>query len=68
MTVTGSQAKGRCWCVLEGTAVIKDDLGSVADADRRYTQRYKPPRVNPNRVVIEITVARAVGTAKPSGW
>ncbi|MBZ4324064.1 TIGR03618 family F420-dependent PPOX class oxidoreductase [Streptomyces huiliensis] len=66
--VAVSQAEGRRWCTLEGTAVIKDDPESVTDAERRYTQRYKTPRVNPNRVVIEITVTRAMGTAKPSGW
>ncbi|MFI8520973.1 pyridoxamine 5'-phosphate oxidase family protein [Streptomyces sp. NPDC085481] len=62
------QVDGRRWCTLEGTAVVKDDPESVAEAERRYTERYKPPRVNPNRVVIEITVTRAMGTAKPSGW
>ncbi|MFE0777782.1 TIGR03618 family F420-dependent PPOX class oxidoreductase [Streptomyces sp. NPDC058861] len=62
------QAEGRRWCTLEGTAVVKDDPASVADAERRYAERYKTPRVNPNRVVIEITVTRAMGTAKPSGW
>ncbi|MFD3332201.1 TIGR03618 family F420-dependent PPOX class oxidoreductase [Streptomyces sp. NPDC058700] len=66
--VSVGQAEGRRWCSLEGTAVIKDDPASVADAERRYTERYKTPRVNPNRVVIEITVTRALGTAKPSGW
>ncbi|GGT71556.1 PPOX class F420-dependent oxidoreductase [Streptomyces lateritius] len=66
--VAVSQAEGRRWCTLEGTAVIKDDPASVADAERRYTERYKPPRVNPNRVVIEITVTRALGPTKPSGW
>ncbi|MFB7917107.1 TIGR03618 family F420-dependent PPOX class oxidoreductase [Streptomyces sp. NPDC056061] len=63
-----SQVDGRRWCTLEGPAVVRDDPASVAEAERRYTQRYKPPRVNPNRVVIEITVTHAMGTAKPSGW
>lgn len=66
--VAVSQAEGRRWCTLEGTAVIKDDPESVADAERRYTERYKTPRPNPERVVIEITVTRAMGTAKPPGW
>ncbi|MFF9349064.1 TIGR03618 family F420-dependent PPOX class oxidoreductase [Streptomyces sp. NPDC014734] len=63
-----SQVDGRRWCTLEGPAAVKDDPESVAEAERRYTERYKPPRVNPNRVVIEITVTHAMGTAKPSGW
>ncbi|MFF2921345.1 pyridoxamine 5'-phosphate oxidase family protein [Streptomyces celluloflavus] len=66
--VAVSQAEGRRWCTLEGTAVIRDDPESVADAERRYTERYKAPRPNPERVVIEITVTRAMGTAKPPGW
>ncbi|MEU6084443.1 TIGR03618 family F420-dependent PPOX class oxidoreductase [Streptomyces sp. NPDC047108] len=66
--VAVSQAEGRRWCTLEGTAVIKDDPASVADAEQRYAQRYKSPRPNPSRVVIEISVTRAMGTAKPAGW
>ncbi|MFD5428573.1 pyridoxamine 5'-phosphate oxidase family protein [Streptomyces sp. NPDC127084] len=66
--VAVSQAEGRLWCTLEGTAVVKDDRESVADAERRYAERYKPPRPNPERVVIEIAVTRAMGTAKPAGW
>jgi PPOX class probable F420-dependent enzyme len=63
-----SQAEGRRWCTIEGAAVVKDDPESVADAERRYAERYKTPRVNPSRVVIEITVTRAMGTVKPPGW
>ncbi|MGW3626154.1 pyridoxamine 5'-phosphate oxidase family protein [Streptomyces sp. NPDC000880] len=66
--VAVSQAEGRRWCTLEGTAIVRDDPASVADAERRYAERYKPPRINPTRVVIEIAVTRAMGTAKPSGW
>jgi len=51
------------WSTLEGVAVIRDEPEVVADAVRRYTERYRPPRVNPERVVIEITVDRALGRA-----
>jgi len=51
------------WATLEGVAVIREDAGSVADAVRRYAERYRPPRENPERVVIEITVDRAMGRA-----
>ncbi|UYB40925.1 pyridoxamine 5'-phosphate oxidase family protein [Streptomyces sp. Je 1-4] len=68
VTVAVSQAEGRRWSTLEGTAVIKDDPQSVADAEARYARRYKQPRLNPERVVIEITVTKAMGTAKPPGW
>ncbi|WP_329141496.1 TIGR03618 family F420-dependent PPOX class oxidoreductase [Streptomyces sp. NBC_00670] len=63
-----SQVDGRRWCTLEGVAVVRDDAASVAEAERRYAERYKPPRPNPERVVIEVAVDRVMGTVKPSGW
>lgn len=63
-----SQVDGRRWCTLEGTAVVKDDRESVAEAERRYAERYRQPRPNPERVVIEITVTRVLGNTRPSGW
>ena len=66
--VAVSQVDGRRWCTLEGTAVVKDDAASVAEAERRYAERYKAPRPNPERVVIEITVTRVLGNVRPSGW
>ena len=55
------QVDGRRWLTLEGTAVVKDDAASVADAVERYARRYKQPRENPARVVIEISVDRVLG-------
>jgi PPOX class probable F420-dependent enzyme len=55
------QVDGRYWSTLEGQAVIKDAPHEVAEAERRYTERYKPPRPNPERVVIEIRVTRVLG-------
>jgi F420H(2)-dependent biliverdin reductase len=57
------QVDGRRWATLEGTAVVRDDAGSVADAVERYARRYRQPRVNPARVVIEISVDRVLGNA-----
>ena len=54
---------GRFWSTIEGTAVVLDDADSVAEAERRYAERYKVPRVNPNRVAIRITVTRVIGNA-----
>jgi PPOX class probable F420-dependent enzyme len=54
---------GRRWLTLEGTAVVKDDAASVADAVERYAQRYRRPRENPARVVLEISVDRILGNA-----
>jgi hypothetical protein len=49
-------------------AVVREDEASVAEAVRRYAERYRPPRPNAERVVIEVAVDRVMGTAKPSGW
>src|SRR5688500_16094959 len=56
------QVDGRRWSTVEGPAVIRDDAESVEEAVRRYALRYKQPRVNPERVVIEIQVKRVTGT------
>jgi PPOX class probable F420-dependent enzyme len=60
-TAAVSQVEGGRWSTLEGDAVVRDDPDSVADAERRYAQRYRVPRVNPERVVIEIAVRRVMG-------
>jgi PPOX class probable F420-dependent enzyme len=57
------QVDGRRWLTLEGTAVVRDDAAAVADAVERYAQRYRRPRENPARVVIEISVDRVLGNA-----
>jgi PPOX class probable F420-dependent enzyme len=56
------QIDGRRWSTLEGDAVVSAAPEDVADAERRYARRYKPPRVNPERVVIVVTVTRVLGT------
>jgi len=55
------QVDGRRWVTLEGTAVVRADRDSVADAERRYARRYRTPRENPARVVLEISVDRVLG-------
>jgi F420H(2)-dependent biliverdin reductase len=55
------QHDGRHWSTLEGRAVLRDDPAAVADAERRYAERYRTPRPNPRRVVLEITVTRVLG-------
>ncbi|NEK85355.1 TIGR03618 family F420-dependent PPOX class oxidoreductase [Blastococcus saxobsidens] len=57
------QVDGRRWATLEGAAVVRDDAESVADAVERYARRYRQPRENPARVVIEISVDRILGNA-----
>ena len=55
------QVDGRRWLTLEGTAVVRGDLDAVADAVARYAVRYRQPRENPARVVLEISVDRMLG-------
>jgi F420H(2)-dependent biliverdin reductase len=57
------QVDGRRWLTLEGTAVVRDDATSVRDAEIRYAARYRQPRENPTRVVLEILVDRILGNA-----
>ena len=60
--VAVSQVDRARWSTLEGLAVVRDDPVAVADAERRYAQRYRVPRVNPARVVLEIAVTRVLGS------
>jgi PPOX class probable F420-dependent enzyme len=63
------QVEGPRWSTIEGLAVIRDDPASVADAEQRYAARYRTPRPNPQRVVIEVKITRILGSASllPSG-
>lgn len=62
--VAVSQADRGRWTTLEGVARVNRDPAAVADAERRYAARYREPRPNPNRVVVEIAVERVLGTVK----
>ncbi|KJY39416.1 MULTISPECIES: pyridoxamine 5'-phosphate oxidase family protein [Streptomyces] len=58
------QMEGRRWATLEGRAVVRSDEASVAEAVARYAERYgRTPSPNPDRVVLEITLDRAMGRA-----
>jgi PPOX class probable F420-dependent enzyme len=56
------QVDGRRWLTLEGAAVVNTDPPAVRRAEELYARRYRPPRINPKRVVLEITVTRVYGT------
>lgn len=58
------QFDGRRWLALEGTSRVSADPGDVAEAVARYSERYRLPRVNPTRVVIEIQVTHFLGSAE----
>jgi PPOX class probable F420-dependent enzyme len=62
--VAVGQVDGGRWCTVEGLAVVREDRESVAEAERRYAQRYRVPKPNPERVVIEITVDRLLGPVR----
>lgn len=57
------QVDGRTWSTVEGRAVVLDDPESVSEAERRYAERYKVPRENPDRVAVRVTVTRVLGNA-----
>lgn len=62
MHVALCQVDGGRWSTLEGRARIRTDAEAVADAERRYEERYgRRPRPNPERVLIEIAVERTMG-------
>lgn len=63
--VSVCQVEGRLWSTLEGEAWVSRDPEAVAEAVRRYALRYREPRVNPDRVVIEIVVKRVMGNVRP---
>lgn len=56
------QVDGRWWLTVEGRAQVRSDADAVREAERRYAARYRPPRENPARVVIEVAVERVLGT------
>ena len=58
-----SQVDGARWLSLEGRASINSEIDAVRDAELRYAQRYRTPRANPRRVVIEIHIERVLGSS-----
>ena len=60
--VAVSQVDRGRWSTLEGRARVRDDPASVADAEARYAARYRTPRENPARVVLEIALTRVLGS------
>lgn len=57
------QIDGGRWLSLEGEATVSADPADVAEAERRYANRYQAPRVRDDRVAIEIQVDRILGRA-----
>jgi PPOX class probable F420-dependent enzyme len=55
------QVDGGRWVTLEGTATVTAEPGPVAEAVRRYGERYRPAKERSDRVAIEIRVERVMG-------
>ncbi|EWM18029.1 pyridoxamine 5'-phosphate oxidase family protein [Kutzneria sp. 744] len=61
LNAAACQVDGRRWSTVEGVATLNEDPQAIAEAVSRYAQRYRQPRVNPNRVLIEIAVTNVLG-------
>ena len=53
---------GGRWISFEGPARISEDPADIALAVELYAARYRAPQPNPERVVLEITVERVLGS------
>ena len=62
-TAVHSQVDGARRLSLEGRSKVNSDADAVRDAELRYAQRYRTPRVNPRRVVIEVQIERVLGSS-----
>jgi len=58
-----SQVDGGRWLTLEGTITVTQDPDLVAEAVRRYAERFRQPEPREDRVALEITVDRVLGRA-----
>ena len=58
-----SQVDGARWLSLEGIAGVNRDPEAVRGAELRYAQRYRTPKPNPKRVVIEVLIKRVLGSS-----
>ena len=55
------QLDGRYWCTVEGRGQVLTGAAEVAEAEERYSQRYRTPRPNPSRVVLAVHIDRILG-------
>lgn len=52
---------GARWVTLSGVGTVTDEPEAVAEAVKRYAERYRQPKDRDDRVVIEIAVGRIFG-------
>lgn len=55
---------GARWLTLSGPVRVDRDPAVVADAESRYAARYRPPRVNPRRVVLVVDVTTVLASER----
>lgn len=58
-----SSVDGARWISFEGPALVLTDAEAVARAVELYAARYRQPRPNPERAVLEIAVERVLGSS-----
>lgn len=58
-----AQVAGPRWLSLEGQVRLVTAASEIRRAEQLYAARYRRPRPNPQRVVVEITVDRVLGAA-----
>jgi PPOX class probable F420-dependent enzyme len=62
-TATVAQVHEGQWISFAGQAQVNREADAVAHAVALYAARYRQPRVNPSRVVIEISFDKLMGSA-----
>jgi len=55
------QVDGARWLTLEGEGMVTTEPDRVAEAERRFAERYREPRERIDRVAIEVAVDRMMG-------
>jgi PPOX class probable F420-dependent enzyme len=60
-TIAVCQVDGRRWSTIEGRGEVREGHDDVAEAVRRYAERYRPPRPNPDRVAVRIELTSVIG-------
>lgn len=61
------QVDGPRWSTVEGIATVFDSPEKVTEGEKLYAARYRVPRPNPARVVIEIGVTKVLGSSRFTG-
>jgi F420H(2)-dependent biliverdin reductase len=56
--------EGARWLTLSGPVRVDTDRDVVRDAEERYAARYRPPRVNPKRVVLIMNVVSVLASTR----